>query len=532
MTSLHPSAGAPKPLGEILLERTLISAEDLERCVARQRERQRQGSFVRLGDVIVDEGLLTAEEIAKALEAQDLTILVCERCDAQFNVELYKDTMEYPCLRCRGRLRKPESLSSIGVEDTFASQEMEAFDPTELEDQSGVVEAAARHDGIAWFGPYEIMGEISRGGMSVVYKARQPQLDRFVALKVLIGQKDASEEDLTRFQREARAISRLRHPNIVGIFEVGKIGGIEFFTMDFIEGVTLDRAVVLEGLGPEDIALIFEKICQALHFADSRGILHRDLKPKNILLDRHGEPVIIDFGIAKADDDSSVSGEHEILGSPAYLAPEYVTGESDYNIRCEIYSLGTSLYQLLSGRNPNDDIDTRRILENAGTRQIAPLRKVASNVPSSLASIVMTAVATDPQHRYANFAELARDLRRFLDGEEVHTVSSPLMMLWRRVRLKALLVIFGMLCIALVFSSGYYARVISSQDDSLESLKSDRNLWQSAYCKAQRRYIEELLNQNRKQEAKKQARALFRKCPELANSEAFADLRQRLFKSP
>ncbi|MDF1661366.1 MAG: serine/threonine-protein kinase, partial [Planctomycetota bacterium] len=383
---------------------------------------------------------------------------------------------------------------------------------------------------IAWFGDYEILGEISRGGMAIVYKARQPKLNRIVALKILLDRAEADPKDIERFRREAIAISTLRHPGIVAVFEVGEIDGVEFYTMDYVEGTTLDKAVILESLGAEEIAQVFVKVCDALHFAHSRKILHRDIKPKNILLNRREEPVIVDFGIAKKEGDNELSGEFEILGSPAYLAPEYISGDAPYDIRAEIYATGTTLYQLLSGKNPNDDVDTKHIFTNAKAREIVPLKSIAGSVPPVLNEIVMTSLSKDPNKRYQSAREMADDLRRFLDGQEIHANYSPLVLKWRVMRIKVILALVLIVSVILTFSSGYYTRRLSTQDMSIEELKETGIRWENQFYQAKYEQLERLIKEKRYEELKKQSATFYKTFPGAKRSEAGLELRKRIDK--
>lgn len=515
-----------KALGAILVEKGLLSNEDLERCVNIQKEQSRSGVFLRLGEVLIDEGVLSAEAIASALDEQDVSIVVCTKCHTQYNVSDFNKDEDYKCRRCDGALTKPKEIERVAVEDTLESKQTESS-----VSESGTTQRhPTKSKGIAWFGDYEILGEISRGGMAIVYKARQPKLNRIVALKILLDRSEADPKDIERFRREAVAISTLRHPGIVAVFEVGEIDGVEFYTMDYIEGTTIDKAVILESLGAEEIAQIFVKICDALHFAHSRKILHRDVKPKNILLNRREEPVIVDFGIAKKDGDNELSGEFEILGSPAYLAPEYISGEANYDARSEIYAIGTTLYQLLSGKNPNDDVDTKHIFTNATSREIAPLKSIAGSVSPVLNEIVMTALSKDPNNRYSSARDMAADLRRYLDGQEVHANYSPLVLKWRVVRIKVILALILIVSVVLTFSSGYYARRLSTQDISIEELKERAERWERQFYQAKYEELDKLIREKRYKELEEVSGRFYKTFPDAKRSEEGLELRKKIDK--
>jgi serine/threonine protein kinase len=207
---------------------------------------------------------------------------------------------------------------------------------------------------IRYFGDYELLEEIARGGMGVVYRARQVSLNRTVAVKMILAGQLATAADLQRFRAEAEAVAHLQHPNIVSIHEVGEHEGQPYFSMDYVEGKSL-AAVIREGLLPSQRAARYvQTIVEAICYAHQRGILHRDLKPSNVLIDVADEPRITDFGLAKRigrDLDLTLTGQ--VLGSPNFLAPEQATGErGKIGLECDIYSLGAILYFLLTGRPP------------------------------------------------------------------------------------------------------------------------------------------------------------------------------------
>jgi len=273
----------------------------------------------------------------------------------------------------------------------------------------------------ATLGDYELIEEIGRGGMGVVYRATQKSLGRTVALKMLLRRDLASRADLARFRSEAEAAARLDHPGIVSIFDVGECDGLPFYSMRFIEGTTLARQLAAGPLPPREAATLLAKVADAVQAAHDRGVLHRDLKPSNILIDATGRPHVSDFGLAKRlEDDPSVTHTGAILGTPCYMSPEQAAGSrGDVGPTSDVWSLGAILYQMLTGRPPfqaSSPMDT--LLAVLETDPPAP-RTVAAGVDRDLEMIALKSLQKPQELRYASAGGLAADLRAFLAGETI-----------------------------------------------------------------------------------------------------------------
>ena len=291
-----------------------------------------------------------------------------------------------------------------------------------------------------YFGDYQILGELARGGMGIVYRARQVSLNRLVALKVA---QLPNPSQIQRFRIEAEAAARLDHPNIVPIYEVGEHHGQHFYSMKLIDGGTVaDGPLFLQGDLHEQsrnsvanvarenaIALCIAKVARAVQYAHQRGVLHRDLKPSNILLDSAGEPLVSDFGLAKfSDEDSSLTQSGSVLGTPAYMAPELASGlASRATTAADVYSLGAVLYHMLFGRPPFEAETIpallRKIVEEdpASPSVIAqgPRSLFAPRQASDLATISLKCLEKDPSRRYHSADALAEELERWLRGEPI-----------------------------------------------------------------------------------------------------------------
>jgi hypothetical protein len=273
---------------------------------------------------------------------------------------------------------------------------------------------------VRYFGDYELIEEIARGGMGVVYRARQVTLDRVVALKMILAGQLAGPDDVRRFHQEARTAANLQHPNIVSIHEVGEHQGQHYFSMDFIEGTSLAALVRDHPLAPEKAARYVLAVAAAVQYAHERGVLHRDLKPGNVLLDRFDQPRVTDFGLARRiDQDSSLTVTGAVIGTPGYMPPEQVDGHAALTPAADVYALGATLYELLTGRPPFKGATVFDTLQQALENDPVPPRLLNAKVPRDLETICLKCLEKRPPQRYASAAELGGDLARFLGGEPI-----------------------------------------------------------------------------------------------------------------
>src|SRR2546422_391900 len=272
------------------------------------------------------------------------------------------------------------------------------------------------------FGDYELLDEIAHGGMGVVYRARQINLNRTVAVKMLLLGQFSSAESIQRFQREATAAAGLQHPNIVAIHEVGAIDGQHFFSMDYVEGRSLATIIREKPLPARAAAIYCQGIAEAIAYAHGRGIIHRDLKPSNVLIDVFDQVRITDFGLAKQLDGSSdltVTGH--VLGSPNYFAPELAAGRHDEaGPATDVYSIGAMLYECLTGRPPFLAESLQETLLKIRDSEVPAPRLLNARIPRELETICLKCLEKGPAARYATAQELANDLARFLKSEPIH----------------------------------------------------------------------------------------------------------------
>ena len=271
------------------------------------------------------------------------------------------------------------------------------------------------------FGDYEIIQEIARGGMGVVYRARQISLNRTVALKKILSGQFAGQEDLKRFQIEAEASAQLDHPGIVPVYDFGQVDGQYYFSMAYVEGDDLAKRIRERPVEPETAAAMMVKIAQAVGYANAQGVIHRDLKPNNVLLDQQGEPKVTDFGVAKQQGtDSELTAQGQILGTPSYMPPEQAAGQGDQvDQRSDVYALGAILYALLTGRPPFQSGTAIETMNQVLNQEPVPISKLNASIARDLETICLKCLQKDPSRRYVSADALAEELRRYLSDEPI-----------------------------------------------------------------------------------------------------------------
>ena len=280
------------------------------------------------------------------------------------------------------------------------------------------------------FGDYDLLGEIARGGMGAVYKARQRSLKRLVALKTILPGRLNGEDAVRRFRAEAEAVGRLEHPHIVPVFEFGEAGGRHFFSMGYVEGGSLADKLRDGPLAPRPAAELVAAVARAVQYAHDRGVIHRDLKPGNVLIERDGTPKVTDFGLARLTEaggeaggdrraDSELTNAGQVLGTPAYMPPEQALGKLEIGPAADVWALGALLYACLTARPPFQAADPLTTLRWVVENDPVPPRQLNPAVPRDLETAALKCLRKAPGERYASAGALAEDLRRFLAGEPV-----------------------------------------------------------------------------------------------------------------
>jgi WD40 repeat protein/tRNA A-37 threonylcarbamoyl transferase component Bud32 len=412
--------------------------------------------------------------------------------------------MRYEEQQGRGRPITPEELCRDApdlldelrraIADLEAAQELLALPATEYQPSQGRSDAPTRIDSVArqpappdaapWpcVTGYQIESQLGRGGMGVVYKARQTALKRLVALKMILHGDRAEPKELARFRSEAEAVARLRHPNIVQVYEVGEHDGRPFFSMEFVEGGTLATRLRESLPDPRQAAGLVEKLARAVHAVHQCQVVHRDLKPANVLLTAEGDPKVSDFGLAKKlDDPSGLTQSGVIMGTPSYMAPEQAAGGGrEVGPAADVYALGAILYECLTGRPPFRAATFWETVQQVLGDEPVPPRRLQPKLSPDLETVCLKCLAKSPLRRYRTARALAEDLRRFLAHEPTRArPAGPWERLgkWarRRPAAAALVAVAGLallLLTALVI--GGYRQVVREREQVMQEREQER----------------------------------------------------------
>jgi serine/threonine-protein kinase len=400
-----------------------------------------------------------AEPVRQRAVLEELLIL---------EIELRRSSGERPTASEYAR-RFPDRHDSIAA--AFAQAEEPIRSPGETETVFDPTRSDRHHHdhpeggpAVGFIGDYEVLEEIARGGMGVVYKAKQRKANRLVALKMILSGQMASPDERERFLREAELAANLDHPNIVPIHEVAEFRGCPFFSMKLIEGESLSQEIKTKRRAgtphdPQAAARLVATIARAVQYAHERGFLHCDLKPSNILIDRAGRPYVTDFGLAKrASENSAVSMSGAIMGTPSYMAPEQASGaRKGLAATTDVYGLGAIFYEILTGQPPLRADTVPETVVAVLERDPAPPRDLRPDIPNELETICLKCLEKSPQNRYATPAALADELDRFLRGEVIDATSVlPRLRRWNRREPELVSRLGGLFLVALIAQFNYY----------------------------------------------------------------------------
>ncbi len=388
-------------LGQLLVKGGAVKKEHLIEALSMQGfASSKGGAPPRLGEILLQKGYVTFAALEQALGLQkQKQSLACSICGAAYSVVDYDPKKKYLCKKCTGPLLPPRQAQSDIPEE--------------------VTKARANPKNV--LGKYVAVKELGRGGMGAVYQAWDTVLKRWVALKVLVG--TGARDEVARFKREAQTAAALRHPSIVGIYEVTELGDKHAISMEYIDGSSLAGGK----LPAMKAAEIMAEVAEAVEYAHTRGIVHRDIKPHNVMLNREGRPFVMDFGLAKSiEGPSHITMAGTVVGTPSYMSPEQAEGRvSQVGKQSDVWSLGAVLYEVLTGRPPFKGTNPVETLKMVVQDDPVPPSRFNPAVLKDLETIVLKCLEKDRGRRYASAQALADDLRRFLRGQQIGARRAP-----------------------------------------------------------------------------------------------------------
>ncbi|MCU0722632.1 MAG: serine/threonine protein kinase [Planctomycetes bacterium] len=371
--------------GRIALKHNLVTPKQLVECLAVKDKLRREGKDLMLGQILLERGYLTKEEVLFILKAQKKAVLECPVCKTRYNVEGFGAGHKVKCRMCRTVLEVPREPDTIVVDRTIWDSKTQIRDP-----MIGKM-----------VGNYRVESKLGEGGQSQVYLACHVGLDRKMAMKLLPISSRTTQAEKERFIREARIVARLTHPNVVQVFDVGEDKRHLYLAMEYVEGDTLEDVMTERKILPVPEATgIVHEVAQALKAAHAEGIVHRDIKPDNIMLNKTGVVKVTDFGLAITQErGKKITRVGMILGTPYYISPDQVQGR-ELDIRSDIYSLGASYYYFVTGRRPFEEGTPAEIMLQHIEDAPVPPDYVNPHVPREVNDIILKMMAKEPAERY------------------------------------------------------------------------------------------------------------------------------------
>ncbi|MGE3163611.1 MAG: serine/threonine-protein kinase [Planctomycetota bacterium] len=400
-------------IGQEVVRRKVATLEQIRQCLSVQHELAAQGKDVPFGNVLVARGVLTLEDLKEILSGLDLLTMSCASCKTELRIEKYSRQNQYICNRCGGELAFTARRTTTGTEKgpQTGSREVGFKSPEELVGRE--------------LGGCLIRRRIASGGMGTVYEAEQVNLGRTVALKVLSHELAEDESFVKRFLQEARSAAALNHTNVIHINDAGQSNGVFYYTMEFVQGENLAQRLRRRGCLPIGEALeITDQVADALAHAHEHEIVHRDVKPENIMITPDGRVKLADLGLAKKVMDaeaSTITQAGAILGTPYYMAPEQARDFRRADARSDLYSLGVTLFKMLSGRVPFEGSSPIEVMMRALEGKHPPLSDFVPDLPPEVGALVDRLMHVDPEVRYRSGRSVRaaiRHLRTALALEE------------------------------------------------------------------------------------------------------------------
>jgi formylglycine-generating enzyme required for sulfatase activity/tRNA A-37 threonylcarbamoyl transferase component Bud32/ribosomal protein S27E len=436
-------------------------------------------------DVESRTGRVKCGECLKEFRVTETKVVTCPNCDSV--LEAPEGARAVLCGQCRQRIdlapppvldEQPPSTPSVSFPPESAAEKAEAHEETSVIDSpSGYDEDRVQAMRAEFGARYEVLESLGHGGMGAIYKARQKQPSRLVVLKVMLNGRFASRRYRLRFEREAQAVARLKHPGIVSVYEYGEVNGQPYFTMEYVEGCNVKEYVLRHSLDKRQICELLTKTCKSVAYAHQRGVIHRDIKPTNILVDGEGNPRLLDFGLARlagdlGEEHGQMTEAGEVMGTPSYMSPEQTLGRAEeLDIRTDVYSLGVLFYELLTDTLPYRTDRTRPLESLRTIREFVP--KVPSvinpRIDGDLDSIVMKCIEKERDLRYQSAVELSEDIGRYLRGQPVEARPSTTFyhlrkLLWRHK--SVVLPMFALVLVIMALTAVFVSRVSRAQKEA------------------------------------------------------------------
>jgi len=383
--------------GKLSVALGFLTQEDLDKILQLQTDLRKIGVDRRLGELCLEKGYLSREQVLLVLRAQGKRILTCHACQKSYNVHHYRPTETYTCKHCTAELSLPTKPVTPSVSDSIT------IATTSLRKKTGKprTRPTVSPDLVNLLSGYEILKRLGQGGMGTVYKARDLIGGRWVAVKLLAPFLASDEEYVKRFFQEARNLQKLNHPNIVAAYDAGVTGEHKFFIMEFVDGPSLEEVLHKKGILKEGTALeIVRQVAQALDYAWNHKIIHRDIKPQNIMLSQDRTVKPCDLGLSKdVTSDISLTMTGSVNCSPPYASPEQAQGIRDMDIRSDVYSLGVSLFQMLCGELPFKGNAPGQFLIQHVTKAPPEPRSKNPKISSSVNDLILRMLQKDAKAR-------------------------------------------------------------------------------------------------------------------------------------
>ncbi len=398
-TATATASRKPNLFGKLVLQKGWATPAQLETCLGELEELERRGVQKQLGEILVEKRLLTTVQVQELLAEQDRSIVRCEGCGARYNAAGVDPSRDLKCPKCGATLVNPKRLTHPGVDAILYR------DGSSSDDLLGKT-----------IGGCKILDRLGRGGMATVYKGKHVGLNKFMAVKILPPASSRTKSMMERFIKEARAAAKIEHPNIVQVYDVDTQEGYNFILMQYVEGESVQDVLARDGKFDErEGTRVMRECAKGLDAAHKASLVHRDIKPDNIMITSKGEVKLADFGLAQEVQASGKVGTAVVAGTPYYMSPEQWDGRN-VDARSDLYSLGITFYLMLTGKRPYDGASPIDLMKQHLTAKPSSPRKLVTSLSDGICAIIGKLMAKDPKARYQSADELLRDFDRMAQG--------------------------------------------------------------------------------------------------------------------